>query len=83
MIVNRRRETQLKSGLFERVIDDTNFIEKIVFILWFGTGGMFYLMFDWFDMWIRVLISIGMFVVLSLIIYGFAKFMSSEERHWN
>ena len=41
MIVNRRREPQLKSGLFERVIDDTNFIEKIVFILWFGTGGMF------------------------------------------
>ena len=40
-------------------------------------------MFDWFDMWIRVLISIGMFVVLSLIIYGFAKFMSSEERLWN
>ena len=78
-----RRKQEPKKSWSESFIDDTNFIEKIVFILWFGTGGMFYLMFDWFDMWIRVLISIGMFVVLSLIIYGFAKFMSSEERHWN
>jgi len=82
-MINRERNKQLKKSWFETLIDDTNFIEKMVFILWLGMGGMFYLMFDWFNMWIRVLISIGMFVVSSLIIYGFGTFMSSEERNWN
>ena len=51
--------------------------------MWFCVIGAFYVMLDWFDIWIRVLLSVGLFTVLSLLIYGFAVFMSSEERDWN
>tara|TARA_Y100000034_G_scaffold70465_1_gene85031 strand:- start:131 stop:376 length:246 start_codon:yes stop_codon:yes gene_type:complete len=79
----RRREPQLKKGWSESFIDDTNFIEKIAFIMWFGMIGIFYIMFDMLDIWIRILISIGSFTISSIIIYWFGNFMSSEERHWN
>ena len=79
----RRRGQQLKKGWSESFIDDTTFIEKLVFIIWFGMIGIFYIMFDMFDIWIRVLLSIGLFTILSIIIYWFGNFMSSEERYWN
>ena len=83
MIVNRRRETQLKSGLFERVIDDTNFIEKIVFILWFGLPYILYLMLESFDLIIRLGLTLGIFTLASLIVYWFGTYMGSGDRYWN
>ena len=78
-----RRKQPKPKGLFEAFIDDTNIIEKLFFLIWFGAIGIFYVMFDMFNIWIRVLLSVGLFTVLSLLIYGFAVFMSSEERDWN
>ena len=83
MIINKNRNKQLKEGWFEQFIDDTNIIEKLIFLIWFGMIGIFYIMFDGFDIWIRVLASIGLFSLLSTLIYGFGVFMSGEERDWN
>ena len=55
MIVRRNQPTK---GWFESWIDDTNIIEKLVFLIWFAMIGIFYVMLDWFDIWIRVLLSI-------------------------
>ena len=81
MIV-RKKDVKPK-GWFESFIDDTNIIEKLFFLIWFGAIGIFYVMLDWFNIWIRVLLSVGLFTLLSTMIYGFAVFMSSEERDWN
>ena len=45
--------------------------------------GILYIMFDGFDIWIRIASSVSIFIVLSLLVYGFAIFMSSDERDWN
>ena len=81
MIVRRRQQKPI--GWFEAFIDNTNIIEKAIFLIWFGMIYMFYLMFDMFDIWIRILISVGLFSLSSILIYGFAVFMSSDERDWN
>ena len=78
-----RRKEQKPKGWFESFIDDTNIIEKLMFLIWFGMIAILYIMFDVFDMWIRILLSVGLFTLLSTLIYGFAVFMSSEERYWN
>ena len=81
MMVRRKQEP--KKGWFESFIDDTNIIEKLVFLIWFGMIGILYIMFDMFDMWLRILVSIGVFSLSSILIYWFGSFMSSQERHWN
>ena len=78
-----RRKQPKPKGWFESFIDDTNIIEKLFFLVWFGAIGIFYVMLDWFNIWIRVLLSVGLFTLLSTMIYGFAVFMSSDERDWN
>ena len=78
-----RRKPELKRGWFESWIDDTNIIEKLIFLIWFCMIYIFYIMFDGFDMWIRILLSIGSFIILSTLIYWFGSFMSSQERYWN
>ena len=78
-----RRKQPKPKGWFESFIDDTNIIEKLVFLIWFAKIYIFYVMFDMFNIWIRVLLSVGLFTLLSTMIYGFAVFMSSEERDWN
>ena len=59
MVINKNRNKQLKKGWFEQFIDDTNIIEKLIFLIWFGMIGIFYIMFDMFDILIRKLISNG------------------------
>ena len=81
MIV-RKKDVKPK-GWFESFIDDTNIIEKLFFLIWLGVIGIFYIMFDGFDIWIRIASSVSIFIVLSLLVYGFAIFMSSDERDWN
>ena len=78
-----RKKQELKKGWFESFIDDTNIIEKFGFLIWFGMIGILYIMFDGFDIWIRIASSVSIFIVLSLLVYGFAIFMSSDERDWN
>ena len=78
-----RRKQEPKKSWSESFIDDTTFIEKLVFIIWFGMIGIFYIMFDMFNMWIRILVSIGSFTILSVLIYWFGIFMSSKDRNWN
>ena len=82
MIINRKKQQKPK-GWFESFIDDTNIIEKLFFLIWFGMIGILYIMFDGFDIWIRIASSVSIFIVLSLLVYGFAIFMSSDERDWN
>ena len=84
MIVNRRREPQLKKAWFETFIDDTTFVEKLVYIMWCGLPYFLFLMLDIIsNIWIRTISTIGIFILLSLLIYGFGKFMSSGNRDWN
>ena len=78
-----RRKQPKPKGWFEAFIDDTNIIEKFIFLMWFCVIGAFYVMLDWFDIWIRVLLSVGLFTVLSILVYGFACFMSNQDRSWN
>ena len=53
-------------------------------MIWFALPYFLFLMLDGIpNIWIKVTSTIGIFVSLSLLIYGFAVFMSSEERYWN
>ena len=63
-----RRKQPKPKGWFESFIDDTNIIEKFIFLMWFCVIGAFYVMLDWFDIWIRVLLSVGLFSLSSIII---------------
>ena len=38
---------------------------------------------DGLELWYIVLISIGIFILLTLLCYWFGKFMSSGDRDWN
>ena len=78
-----RRKQPKPKGWFEAFIDDTNIIEKLFFLIWFGVIGIFYVMFDMLNIWIRILASIGLFTLLSILIYGFAVWMSHSHRKWN
>ena len=82
MIIRKGRQDR-KKGWFESFIDDTNIIEKFGFLIWFGMIGILYIIFDGFDIWIRIASSVFIFIVLSLLVYGFGVFMSSDERDWN
>ena len=75
MVVRKKQE--IKKGWFESFLDDTNIIEKLFFLVWFGVIGLFYVMFDMFNIWIRILLSVGLFTLLSTLIYGFAVFMNT------
>ena len=83
MIINRKKQQKPK-GWFESWIDDTNIIEKLIFMIWFSLPYFLFLMLDGIsNIWIKVSSSAGVFILLSLLIYGFAVFMSSDERDWN
>ena len=44
---------------------------------------LLYIMFDWFDIIPRVGLTIGIFIVASILVYWFGNYMGSEERYWN
>ena len=81
MVVNRREQT-LKKGWFEEWLDIT-FMEKLVTIAWCGLPYLIWLMVDGLSILYKIPITIGVWVLLTLLCYGFGKFMSSEERYWN
>tara|TARA_R100000008_G_scaffold84653_1_gene72644 strand:- start:616 stop:867 length:252 start_codon:yes stop_codon:yes gene_type:complete len=79
-----RKKDNKPKGWFESWLDDTNIIEKLIFMIWFTLPYFLFLMLDGIpNIWIKVTSTIGIFVSLSLLIYGFAVFMSSDERDWN
>ena len=83
MIINKRNQPKPK-GWFEAFIDDTNIIEKLIFMLWFTLPYFLFIMLDIIsNVWIRVVSSSLVFIVLSLLIYGFGVFMSNQDRSWN
>jgi len=78
-----RGEPKLKKSVFEIFIEDYSLPEKMVAILWFGMPYLIWMIADGLEVWYRVLISIGIFILLTLLCYWFGKFMSSGDRDWN
>ena len=78
----RRRETLLKKSWFEEWLDIT-FPEKLITIAWCGLPYIIWLMVDGLAVGYKVLASIGVWILLTLLCYWFGRFMSSGERHWN
>ena len=78
----RRREPQLKTSWFEEWLDIT-FMEKLVTIAWCGMPYLIWLMFDDLIIVYKVLASIGVWILMTLLCYWFGVFMSSQERYWN
>jgi len=82
-MINKRNQPKPK-GWFESFIDDTTFIEKIAYIIWCGLPYGLFIMLDFIpNILTRLLSVLLIFTILSLLIYGFAVFMSSDERNWN
>ena len=83
MIVNRDRRGYKEKSFMEMLISDTSFPEKLVTIVWCGMPYLIWMMCDGLDMIYKIPISIGVWILLSLLCYWFGNFMSSGERHWN
>jgi len=81
-MIIRRRKPQLQKGWFEEWLDIT-FSEKLVTLAWCGLPYVLWLMTDNLNVVYKVLISIGVWILLTLLCYWFGKFMSSGERYWN
>jgi len=79
----RRREQLLKRSWFEEWLDIT-FPEKLVTVAWCGLPYLIWLMVDGLVFWYyKLIVSTAVWVILSLLIYWFANFMASGDRHWN
>jgi len=78
----RRRETLLKKSWFEEWLDIT-FPEKLITIAWCGLPYIIWLMVDGLAVGYKVLASIGVWILLTLLCWWFGKFMASDQRHWN
>ena len=77
------RRHQLKSkGWFEEWLD-ISFIEKLVTIMWCGMPYIIWLVVDDLIIVYKVLTSIGVWILMTLLCYWFGNFMSSDEREWN
>ena len=78
----RRREPQLKKGWFEGWLD-LSFPEKLITIMWCGMPYLLWMMSEGLNIGYKIPISIGVWILLTLLCYWFGVFMASEERHWN
>jgi len=81
MMIRDRHKPQSK-GWFEEWLDIT-FVEKLVSIIWCGVPYLIWLMADGLNVPYKVLVSIGIWILLTIGCYWFGKFMSSDQRHWN
>jgi len=81
-MIFRKGESQLKTSWFEEWLDIT-FLEKLVTIIWCGMAYILWLVFGDLITLYRVVVSIGTWIVLTLLTWWFGKFMGSEDRHWN
>ena len=78
----RRKEQTLKKGWLEEWLDIT-FVEKLVSIAWCGIPYLIWLITDELSIIYKIPISIGVWMLMTLLCYWFGKFMSSEQRYWN
>ena len=62
---------------------DISFIEKLVTIMWCGMPYLLWMMSEGVSISYRILISIGVWILMTLACYWFGNFMSSDERYWN
>ena len=81
MIINRRKP-QRKKGWFEEWLD-LSFMEKLMSMMWCGLPYLIWLIVEDLSIIYKIPISIGGWILLTLLCYWFGRFMSSEERHWN
>ena len=81
MVINKRNQPRHK-GWFEEWLD-LSFMEKLITLMWCGMPYLIWMMADGLEIWYRVITSIGVWILLTLLCYWFGKFMSSEDRHWN
>ena len=79
MIIRDRHKPRPK-GWFEEWLDIT-FPEKMITILWCGMPYLLWMMADGLDIMYKIPISIGVWILLTLLCWLFGKFMS--ERDWN
>ena len=69
-------------GWFEEWLD-LSFMEKLMSMMWCGMPYLIWMMADGLELMYKIPISIGIWVLLSLLCYWFGKFMSSDQRDWN
>jgi len=81
VLINRREPTRNK-GWFEEWLD-ISFMEKLISIMWCGLPYLIWLMADGLVIGYKVLVSIGVWILLTLLCYWFGIFMSSDQRDWN
>ena len=82
MIVSRDRGKYKEKSFMEMLISDTSFPEKLIVIMWCGMPYLIWMMAEGLEIWYRVLTSIGVWLLLTLLCFWFGKFMSSEDRSW-
>ena len=66
----------------ETFISDYSFPEKLIIILWCGFPYLIWMMCDGVEIWYRVLISVGIWILMTILCYWFGTFMSSQDRDW-
>ena len=83
MIVSRDRGKYKEKSFMEMLISDTSFPEKLIVIMWCAMPYLIWMMADGLDIMYKIPISIGIWILLTLLCYWFGHFMSSDQRHWN
>ena len=78
MIIRDRYKPRNK-GWFEEWLD-LSFMEKLVTVMWCGMPYIIWMMVEGLEVWYRVIASIGVWILLTLLCWWFGKFMS--EREW-
>ena len=78
MVINKRKQPRQK-GWFEQWLD-LSFMEKLITIMWCGMPYLLWMMADGLSVPYKILTSIGVWILLTLLCYWFGKFMS--ERDW-
>ena len=81
MVIRKGRQDRKKGWIEEWL--DLSFVEKLISIMWCGMPYLIWMMADGLELMYKIPISIGIWILLSLLCYWFGHFMSSEERHWN
>ena len=82
-MISRDRRGYKEKSFSEMLISDTSFPEKLVIIAWCGMPYLIWMMADGLEIMYKIPISIGMWILLTLLCYWFGHFMSSDQRDWN
>ena len=81
MIIRKGRQDRKKGWIEEWL--DLSFVEKLMSVVWCGMPYLIWMMADGLELIYKIPISIGIWILLSLLCYWFGAFMSSGDRHWN